>query len=71
MQFILDNPGMEGFSQEEWTVLPSEAIKSFIHNDHRRLHTVTDVKEDDNSIKNLMCKLLIRVICVVSVVMMI
>lgn len=35
---------LEAFCQEEWAALPSEKIKSLIHNYHKRLQAVTDVK---------------------------
>lgn len=35
---------LEAFCQEEWAALPSEKIKSLIHNYHKRLQVVIDVK---------------------------
>ena len=35
---------LEAFCQEEWSVLPSEKIKTLIHNEHKRLQAVVDLK---------------------------
>lgn len=60
---------LEAFCQEEWAALPTEKIKSLIHNYHERL---LDVKCGQYMVlKTGVCTLLIKVISVVSVVIMI
>ena len=53
---------LEAFSPEEWTALPSEEIKSLIHNDYQILHAVIDVEGGNKGCKTGVCELLIRVI---------
>ncbi|XP_061652458.1 39S ribosomal protein L37, mitochondrial isoform X3 [Phyllopteryx taeniolatus] len=43
---------LEAFCQGEWVALPSEKIKSFIHNYHKRLQAVIDVKGARHGIKS-------------------